>query len=226
MRAPPAGVWRARPTRENPRVGGRKCGNAGPGGTTTTRCYPANPRPQAKTQAGRVPPPPSPHTPSTPTLPPCPPTRARPQSSFPRRQENLDASRLQQPPRLPCFPLSESHLFPPRPSAHVRTAASQIRFVPLFRPFQHPQRGPRPLIRPRAWHIRLVSLCPLVRRASNPSCAGLFQAQAAPKKHSAQFNSIQTAPAPPPPCGLGYLHSQWHNGRAVTNPLRCVSRRR
>ena len=54
---------------------------------------------------------------------------------------------LQGLPCLPCFPLSESGHFSPRPSAHVRPAPSQIRFVPLFRPFQHPQRGPRPLIR-------------------------------------------------------------------------------
>ena len=39
-----------------------------------------------------------------------------------------------------------------------------------------------------------------------------------------QFNSNRPS-APPPPCRLGYLKPEWHNGRAVTNPPRRVSRR-
>ena len=67
---------------------------------------------------------------------------------------------------------------------------------PLFRPFQHPPAGPSAPHPVRAWQIRLVSLCRLVRRASIPSCAGLFQAQAARK--NAQHNSKQFRPIPTP----------------------------
>ncbi len=99
-------------------------------------------------------------------------------------------------PALPCFPLSISGHLSPRPSASVRPAPCQIRLVPLFRPFQHPPAGPSAPHPVRAWQIRLVSLCRLVRRASIPSCTASLQARAAGKSrahHSSQFK-----PNPPP----------------------------
>ena len=95
---------------------------------------------------------------------------------------------------LPCFPLSVSRHFPPRPSAHVRPAPCQIRLVPLFRPFQHPPAGPLAPHPVRAWQIRLVSLCRLVRRASIPSCTASLQARTSRKK-ARQDNSKQLKPS-------------------------------
>ena len=94
-------------------------------------------------------------------------------------------------PLLPatCFPLSDSRHSSPRPSAHVRPAPYQIRFVPIFRPFQRPPDGPSALHPAHAWQLRLVSLCRLVRRASIPSWIPFPQARAAGK--DAQHNSRQ-----------------------------------
>ena len=104
---------------------------------------------------------------------------------------------------LPCFPLSVSRHFPPRPSAHVRPAPCQIRLVPLFRPFQHPPAGPLAPHPVRACQIRLVSLCRLVRRASIPSCAVSLQARRSRKKRATLFKAIQTLRRRPTPQGVG-----------------------
>ena len=137
---------------------------------------------------------PYPPTPPSPTLPPCPHARARPPHTSRCAAAQRPRCGCRACPALPllCLPLSESGYFPPRPSAHVRPAPSQVRFVCLFRPVQSLPTGPSTPHPTPAWQIRLVSLCPLVHRASNPSCAGLFQAQAEGKTRSAQFNSTQT----------------------------------
>ena len=96
---------------------------------------------------------------------------------------------------LPCFSLSISPHFPPRPSAPVRPAPWQIRLVSLCRLFRHPPAGPSASRPARAWQLRLVSLCPLVRRASNPSCTASLQAQAGRKKRDGQFKANQTPEA-------------------------------
>ena len=55
-----------------------------------------------------------------------------------------------------------------------------------------PQQGRRPTRPARAWQIRLVSLCRLVQRGSNPSCTASLQARRSRKKTRAtiQFKSI------------------------------------
>ena len=95
------------------------------------------------------------------------------------------------PAHLPCFPLSISGHFSPRPSTSVRPAPYQIRLVPPFRPFQHPPAGPSAPHPARAWQIRLVSLCRLVRRASIPSCAAPPQARRSRKRRAAPFKANQ-----------------------------------
>ncbi len=94
-------------------------------------------------------------------------------------------------PLLPAtyFPLSVLGHSSPGPSAHVRPAPCQIRFVPIFRPIQRPPDGPSAVHPAHAWQLRLVSLCRLVRRASIPSWIPFPQARAAGK--DAQHNSRQ-----------------------------------
>ena len=157
----------------------------------------------------RLPSPPTPNPLHPPTITPCPPARARPQSSPPGQPGEPDAFRLRQPLQpnaarcwcracpgegrgraLPCFPLSVCGDPPTRPSPHLRRRGPHIRLVPLFQPFQHPPAGPSAPRPTRAWQIRLVSLCRLVHRASNPSWTAFPQARAAGKSHthhSAQF---------------------------------------
>ena len=68
MRAPQAGVWRARPQR-NLRTGGREMRQRRAVGHYHHKVLPDQPPLPSKTQAGLLPSPPSPDTPSTPTLP-------------------------------------------------------------------------------------------------------------------------------------------------------------
>ena len=106
---------------------------------------------------------------------------------------------------LPCFPLSISRHFSPGPTAPVRPAPSQIRLVPLFRPFQLPPAGPSAPHPARACQIRLVFLCRLVRRASNPSWTAFPQARR--REKNAQHNSTQLKPRhsqPPQAEGAGH----------------------
>ena len=84
----------------------------------------------------------------------------------------------------------------PRPPFGSRPARYDL--SPFFDRFNTPQRGPRPLIQVRAWQIRLVSLCRLVRRASIPSCAAPPQARAGRKNAHTLFRSTQTAALPWP----------------------------
>ena len=54
-----------------------------------------------------------------------------------------------------------------------------------------------------AWQIRFVSLCRLVQRRSNPSCAASLQARAPRKKRDGQFNATQTLRRPAEAGGAG-----------------------
>ena len=98
------------------------------------------------------------------------------------------------PPAL--FPFVEIPPFSARALAHLRPAPSQIRFVSLCRLFPRPPAGPSAPRPARAWQIRLVSLCPLVHRASNPSWTAFPQARAAGKSRT--HDSAQLKPNLPP----------------------------
>ena len=150
--------------------------------------------PQAE-GAGRalLPPPPSPHP-----LRPLPYPHAQPTSQCRPKSPpwRLPPQGVGAGPALPCFPLSISRHFSPRPSASVRLAPWQIRLVPLCRLFRRPPAEPSDRHPVRAWQRRLVSLCRLVRRASIPSCAASPQAGPAGKKRAAQFKASQIAACP------------------------------